>query len=119
VTPRSAAWPLLLVSGVLEAVWATAMGASHGFTRPAPTGVFLVAVALSTAGLGLAMRHIPAGTAYAVWTAIGTVLTVAWGIVGGTQPAEPLTLVFLAGVIACVAGLHAVEAREARPAPPS
>ncbi len=109
-----AAWPILVLSGVLEAVWATSMGASDGFTRPGPTILFLVTVVLSTLGLGLAMRTIPTGTAYAVWTAIGAVLTVGWGILQGTQPAEPLTLVFLAGIIGAVVGLHAVETRESR-----
>lgn len=111
--PGRLAWSLLLVSAVLEAVWATAMGASDGFSRPGPTVVFLVAVLASTAGLGMAMRTIPTGTAYAVWTSVGAVLTVLWGILRGTQPAEPLTLLFLAGIVACVAGLHAVESREA------
>lgn len=112
--PARLAWTLLLASAVLEAVWATALGASDGFSRPGPTLVFLVAVLASTAGLGIAMRTIPTGTAYAVWTSVGAVLTVVWGILAGTQPAEPLTLVFLAGIIASVAGLHAVETREAR-----
>lgn len=62
------AWPALLVSSVLEAVWANALSASEGFTRPLPTVVFVVATALSTVGLAYAMRHIPTGTAYAVWT---------------------------------------------------
>ncbi|SDB90322.1 quaternary ammonium compound-resistance protein SugE [Raineyella antarctica] len=108
------AWPALVGSGVLEAVWATAMGASAGFTRPGATTVFAIALVMSVLGLGSAMRHIPTGTAYAVWTAIGSVLTVSWGIVQGTQPAQPLTVVFLAGIIGCVLGLHALENREAR-----
>lgn len=106
------AWPVLVASGVLEAVWATALGASQGFSVVGPTVVFGVAVAISTLGLGWAMRSIATGTAYAVWTAIGAVLTVLWGVLAGTQPANPVTLVLLAVIIGCVVGLHAVDARE-------
>src|SRR5690606_31851888 len=61
-------WLVLLISAVLEAVWATALGMSDGFSRPVPTVVFAVGVTLSMLGLGWAMREIPIGTAYAVWT---------------------------------------------------
>src|SRR4029078_11579603 len=68
---RSAmAWVVLLLSGVLEAVWATALGKSDGFTRLVPSLVFVVALVLSMAGLSWAMRSIPVGTAYAVWVGI-------------------------------------------------
>ena len=69
-------WIVLVVSGVLEAVWATALGKSEGFTRPWPTVVFGVTVVLSMVGLAWAMRSIPTGTAYAVWVGIGAALTV-------------------------------------------
>ena len=65
------AWPVLVVSGVLEAVWATALGKSAGFTRLVPSLVFAVAVVLSMVGLAYAMRELPVGTAYAVWVGIG------------------------------------------------
>ena len=67
------AWLVLIVSGVLEAVWATALGRSEGFTRFAPTLVFGVAIVASMAGLAFAMRTLPVGTAYAVWVGIGAV----------------------------------------------
>ena len=99
------AWFILVVSGLLEAVWATALGRSEGFSKPGPSVVFLVAVVLSMVGLALAMRSIPIGTAYAIWVGIGAVTTVAYAIYSGTESASPLKLVFLAGIIVCVIGL--------------
>lgn len=99
------AWIILIVSAVLEAVWATALGASEGFTRPGPTVVFAIFVVLSMVGLAIAMRSIPIGTAYAVWTGLGAVLTVAWAVATGSEPLSPLKAVFLIGIIGCAAGL--------------
>lgn len=104
-----AAWPALLVSAVLEAVWANALAASDGFTRPAPTAVFVVATLLSTVGLAFAMRHIPTGTAYAVWTSLGTVLTVGYAVAVGEESLGWLKALFLAGIIACVVGLKQLD----------
>lgn len=105
------AWPVLLVSAVLEAVWANALSASIGFTQLIPTLVFLVAVAASTFGLGLAMRHIPTGTAYAVWTSIGTVLTVTYSVLTGNELMSWPKALFLAAIIACVVGLKQLDGR--------
>lgn len=101
------AWTILLVSAVFEAVWATALGQSDGFSRPGPTAVFVVFSILSLVGLGRAMRTIPTGTAYAVWTGVGAVLTVAWAAVTGTEPLSALKVLFLVGIIGCVVGLKA------------
>ncbi|GAA1999755.1 multidrug efflux SMR transporter [Brevibacterium samyangense] len=106
----SRAWTVLLVSAVLEAVWASALGASEGLSRPLPTAVFLVALAASMLGLGHAARTIPMSTAYAVWTGIGAALTVAWAMATGTEPITALRLLFLAGIIGAVIGLKAVGA---------
>ena len=108
------AWPLLLASAVLEAVWANALAASEGFTRPAPAVVFLVATALSTVGLAFAMRHIPTGTAYAVWTSVGTVLTVAYAVAVGAEGITWLKALFLAGIIGCVVGLKMLDGGHAK-----
>ena len=70
-------WIVLVASGVLEAVWATALGRSAGFTRLWPTVVFALSLVASMAGLAYAMRSLPIGTAYAVWVGIGAALTVA------------------------------------------
>ena len=101
------AWLVLVVSAVLEAVWATALSQSNGLTEPVPTVVFLVATIASVIGLGWAMKHIPTGTAYAVWSGIGAVLTVLWAAVTGAEPLSPLKVLFLAGIIACVVALKA------------
>ncbi len=79
-------WLVLILSGVLEAVWATALGRSDGLTRPVPTITFLVSLALSMAGLAYAMRELPVGTSYAVWVGIGATLTVAYGMLSGSEP---------------------------------
>ena len=77
------AWVVLIVSGILEAVWATALGKSEGFTRLWPSLVFFGALPLSMGGLAWAMRDISTGTAYAVWVGIGAALTVAWAMITG------------------------------------
>lgn len=103
--PATPAWLVLLASAVLEAVWATALGESDGFTRLLPTLIFAVAAALSMVGLGMAVKRIPLGTAYAVWVGIGAALTVGWAMAAGVEPASPLKLLFIAGIVACAAGL--------------
>src|SRR5450830_414594 len=104
-------WLILLASAVLEAVWATALGLSDGFTRPGATAVFAVAATVSMVGLGLAVRRIPLGTAYAVWVGIGAALTVGWAMLTGVEPASPLKLLFIAGIVGCAAGLKLLPAR--------
>ena len=99
------AWLVLLASAVLEAVWATALGLSDGFTRPLPTLVFALTATLSMVGLGMAVKRIPLGTAYAVWVGIGAALTVGWAMATGVEPASPLKLLFIAGIVGCAAGL--------------
>ena len=102
-------WLVLVLSGVLEAVWATALGRSDGLTRVVPTGVFLVALALSMAGLAYAMRELPVGTSYAVWVGIGAALTVAYAMWSGQEPVSALRLLLLAGIVGCVVGLKVVH----------
>ena len=99
------AWLVLVLSGLLEAVWAIALGRSEGFTRLVPSVVFAVAVTLSMVGLAYAMRTLPVGTAYAVWVGIGASLTVAYGMVTGAEAASVAKVLLVAGIIVCVAGL--------------
>jgi quaternary ammonium compound-resistance protein SugE len=108
MTKRSAAWLMLLASAVLEAVWATALGLSEGFTLPFPTVVFAVTATLSMVGLGLAIRSIPLGTAYAVWVGIGAALTVGWAMATGVEPFSLLKVLFIAGIVVCAAGLKSL-----------
>ncbi|MDQ8701981.1 multidrug efflux SMR transporter [Streptomyces sp. LHD-70] len=103
------AWIVLVVSGVLEAVWATALGKSEGFSRLWPTVVFGVGLVLSMAGLAFALRTLPVGTGYAVWVGIGAVLTVVYGMVFGGEPVSLLKLLLLAGIVGCVIGLKALH----------
>ena len=98
-------WSVLVVSGVLEAVWATALGRSEGFSRIVPTLVFAVASAASFAGLAYAMRGLPVGTAYAVWVGIGAALTVGYAMWTGEESASPVKLLLLVGLVGCVVGL--------------
>ncbi|MCK0113423.1 multidrug efflux SMR transporter [Ornithinimicrobium sp. F0845] len=102
-------WVLLIGSGVLEAVWATALGVSNGLRRLRPSIVFVVAMIASVWGLALAMETIPTGTAYAVWTATGASLTVLWAMLRGTEPATLLRILLLLGIVGCVVGLKVVS----------
>jgi quaternary ammonium compound-resistance protein SugE len=99
------AWIVLVISGVLEAVWATALGKSEGFSRLSPTVVFGVALVASMAGLAYAMRTLPTGTAYAVWVGIGAALTVAYAMATGDEPASWIKVALLMGIVGCVVGL--------------
>jgi quaternary ammonium compound-resistance protein SugE len=99
------AWLVLVVSGVLEAVWATALGRSDGFSRLWPTVVFGVSIVASMAGLAYAMRTLPVGTSYAIWVGIGAALTVAVGMLTGTEPASTTKVLLVGGIVACVVGL--------------
>ncbi|GLU50302.1 DMT family transporter [Nocardiopsis ansamitocini] len=104
-------WIVLLVSAVFEAVWATALGMSNGFTETGPTLVFLGALAVSMLGLGWAVKHIPIGTAYAVWVGIGAALTVTYAMATGTESVSVGKVVFIAGIIASVIGLKLIPGR--------
>ncbi|MEX5265877.1 ligand-binding protein SH3 [Kocuria sp. CNJ-770] len=98
-------WFVLVLSGILEAVWATALGKSEGFSRLGPSLVFASALVASMAGLAYAMRDLPVGTAYAVWVGIGAVLTVVYAMATGEEPVAMLKIVFLLMIIGGVLGL--------------
>ena len=107
-------WIILLLSAVLEAVWAIALGASDGLTRIGPVVVFVLALVLSMIGLGYATKTIPMSTAYAVWTGTGAALAVTWGMATGTETVTLLRIVFIFGIIASVVGLKLVKAPHTR-----
>ena len=109
-------WIVLLASAVLEAVWATALGRSEGLSQPGPSVVFVVCLALSMLGLAWAAKHIPIGTAYAVWTGTGAALTVAYAMLTGDESVSALKLVFLAGIVGAVVGLKLLPAPAPAPA---
>lgn len=96
------AWIILIISGLMETVWATALAESKTFTRPIPTIVFVVAMVLSMLGLGFALRTLPVGTAYAIWVGIGAIGTAAYGM---AALGEPVTVARLACLVLIVAGV--------------
>ncbi|MET7609670.1 multidrug efflux SMR transporter [Streptomyces seoulensis] len=98
-------WIALVVSGMLEAVWATALGKSQGFSRPLPSVVFALALVLSMTGLAFALRTVPVSTGYAVWVGIGAALTAAYAMLFDGEPVSTVKILLLLGLIACVAGL--------------
>lgn len=99
------AWIVLVISGVLEAVWATALGKSEGFSRPVPTTVFVVGLVLSMIGLAYALHSVPVGTGYAVWVGIGAVLTATYAMAFDGEPVNVMKVFLLTGIVGCVAGL--------------
>jgi quaternary ammonium compound-resistance protein SugE len=102
-------WVVLIAAGVLESVWATALGASESFRRPKPTALFAVSLVLSMAGLAYAMGDIPVGTAYAVWVGIGAVLTVVVAVVRKKEVLSLGRAALLVVLVGCVIGLKAVS----------
>jgi len=102
------AWLVLLLAGVLEIIWALGLKYSDGFSRLAPSLVVVVAAAASFWLLALAMRVLPAGTAYAVWTGIGAAGTAVLGMVLLGEPATVLRLVCIGLIVAGVLGLKFV-----------
>ena len=103
-------WILLFIAGLFETGWATAMKASNGFTRPGPTILTLVLMGISVWLLGAAMKSLPVGTAYAVWTGIGAVGAVIVGIVFMHESASLLRLGCVALIVAGIAGLRLLPA---------
>ncbi|CAN5143396.1 multidrug efflux SMR transporter [soil metagenome] len=102
-------WVVLILAGVLEAVWAVALASSNGFRRLGPVALFVVALVLSMLGLAYAMTRVPTGTAYAVWVGIGATLTVLWGIVTGAERATAARSLLLVGLVGSVIGLKVVS----------
>jgi quaternary ammonium compound-resistance protein SugE len=98
-------WIVLVVSGVLETVWAAALSRSEGFSRLVPSIVFVVALALSMLGLAYALRTIPVGTGYVVWVGIGAVGTALYGMVALGEPATTARLLCLVAIVGGVVGL--------------
>lgn len=103
------AWMVLVLSGVLEAVWATALGRSEGFSKLGPSIVFGVALVFSMAGLAYAMRSLPTGTSYAVWVGIGAALTVGFAMLTGAESTTPMKILLILGIVGCVVGLKALH----------
>ncbi|WP_054890923.1 MULTISPECIES: quaternary ammonium compound efflux SMR transporter SugE [unclassified Pseudomonas] len=95
-------WIILFFAGLFEVGWAIGLKYTDGFTRPLPTALTVAAMAVSLGLLGLAMKELPLGTAYAIWTGVGAVGTVIAGII---LFGESMALVRLISVTLIVAGL--------------
>jgi quaternary ammonium compound-resistance protein SugE len=104
------AWVVLFVAGLLEIGWAVGLKYTDGFTRIWPTIGTVVALVASMALLGVGLRTLPLGTAYAVWTGIGTVGTAVLGIVLFREPATAMRLLYIAMIVAGIVGLKLVAA---------
>ena len=98
-------WILLIIAGLLEVVWAAALPATDGLTRPLPTAGFLVALAGSMFLLARATQTIPLGTAYVVWVGIGAVGAAIVGLTIHNDPATPARLAFLSLLVVSIVGL--------------
>lgn len=99
------AWIYLLAAGLLEVAWAVGLKYTHGFTRLLPSLFTLVSMAASVGLLGIALRHLPLGTAYAVWTGIGTVGTAIMGMILLGEPAGAMRLACIGLIVAGIFGL--------------
>jgi quaternary ammonium compound-resistance protein SugE len=104
------AWALLFLAGLLEVAWAVGLKYTDGFTRPWPTVATLAAMIGSMVLLALAVRTLPLGTAYAVWTGIGTAGAVLLGILLFNEPATLARLFFVGLIVAGIVGLKLVTA---------
>jgi quaternary ammonium compound-resistance protein SugE len=98
-------WAYLVVAGLLEVGWAVGLKYTAGFTRLWPSVLTLATMAGSVGMLGLALRALPLGTAYAVWTGIGTVGTAVFGMIMLGEPAGALRLLSIGLIVAGLAGL--------------
>ena len=103
------AWFILIISGILEAVWATALGKSEGLSKLYPTITFFIALVASMVGLAYAMRTLPTGTSYAVWVGIGATLTVIYAMVTGVEAVSLLKVLFILMIVAGIVGLKIVS----------
>ena len=98
-------WIILIIAGLLEVTWAVGLKYTHGFTKLVPTLWTVTAMVGSIGMLGLALRTLPLGTAYAIWTGIGTVGTVIYGIVALNEPASAVRLACIAMIVGGIIGL--------------
>jgi quaternary ammonium compound-resistance protein SugE len=102
------AWLVLFVAGLLEIGWAVGLKYSEGFSRPLPTLLTALSLIASMGLLGIALRTLPLGTAYAVWTGIGTIGTAALGMLLFDEPATTVRVICIGLIVAGILGLRLV-----------
>jgi quaternary ammonium compound-resistance protein SugE len=103
-------WTILLIAGLFECAWAIGLKYTDGFSRFWPSVFTVTTMVISVVLLGIAMRNLPVGTAYAVWTGIGAVGTVILGIVLFSEPANAARLVCVGLIVAGILGLKLTSA---------
>lgn len=100
------AWIYLLVAGIFEAVWAVGLKYAQGFTRLWPSVITVVAMGISVYFLAVAVKSLPVGTAYAVWTGIGALTTAILGIILFSEPVQAWRIFFLFLLMVAIIGLR-------------
>lgn len=105
----ASAWLILALAGLLEVVWSVAMKASEGFSKPLYAGITIVVAWISFWLLGVAMKSLPVGTAYAVWTGIGAVGAAVVGMLLFNEPATLARLLCLAAIVGGIIGLKVLS----------
>ncbi|MDD4402065.1 MAG: quaternary ammonium compound efflux SMR transporter SugE [Desulfitobacteriaceae bacterium] len=103
-------WLFLVLAGLLEVCWAVGLKYSHGFIKLVPSMFTILGMIASFYFLSLALRHLPLGTAYAIWTGIGTVGTVILGIILFKESIDPIRLICIGFIIIGIVGLKIVSA---------
>ena len=101
------AWVYLVVAGLFEITWAIGLKYADGFTRPIPSIITVVGMILSVILLGLALREMPVGTGYAIWTGIGTVGAAILGMILFNEPATAIRVGCIGLIVAGIIGLKA------------
>ncbi len=104
-------WFLLIIAGLFEVCWAIGLKYSQGFTKLIPSVLTIIGMIASFYFLSLALKHLPLGTAYAIWTGIGTIGTVLFGIVLFKEPVDIIRLVCIGFIVAGIVGLKLVSAQ--------
>ncbi len=98
-------WIYLFIAGMFEISWAVGLKFTHGFTHIIPSILTVIGMIASFYFLALALKHLPLGTAYAIWTGIGTIGTVVFGIILFKEPVTVMRLVCIALIISGITGL--------------
>ncbi len=101
-------WIILLIAGLFEISWAIGLKLSHGFTQPVATVITIICMVASFYFLALALKSLPLGTAYAIWTGIGTLGTVILGIILFKEPVTALRLLCIGLIVCGITGLKLI-----------
>jgi quaternary ammonium compound-resistance protein SugE len=109
------AWILLIIAGLFETVWVVSLKYSEGFTKLWPSVITIVTMAISIYLLAIAMKSLPLGTSYAVWTSIGAIGAVIFGVVFFGESKDLLKIVFVAMIIGGIVGLKVISSKESKP----